>query len=234
MLTDVQKCAAGTGITWSVDFRESWGSHPRSPLVRKLAEGPSPNSVLNGMAALDHETVLIVDQALGGIWAINVIQGGAKLVIQDESMVDPQGQANGVNGIRVRPGVLYFNNPSMGTFGRIRIDPETGEKIGKAQIIASGLQPDDFEIDDCRGVAFLTNGPANTLLEIDLETGNYSVIVQGLAGPTTARWANGLGVECGALFVSTTGGYAQWLDGNPTVGGAIYKVSFDNAPERPW
>ncbi|KAJ4350419.1 uncharacterized protein N0V89_009040 [Didymosphaeria variabile] len=207
----------------SVNLRED------VPIIKKIAEGPSSTSVLNGMAALNSETVLIVDQALGGIWAISLSnRSPSALIIKDESMLDPNNTANGVNGIRVRPGILYFNNPALGTFARMPIDPESGVKTGDAKVIASGQEPDDFEIDERRGVAYLTNGPADTLLEVDLETGRYEVVLGGLPGPTTVRWANGHGALHGAMYVATTGGYPQWLDGNPTVGGAIYRVLVDD------
>ncbi|KAJ4299319.1 hypothetical protein N0V90_004563 [Kalmusia sp. IMI 367209] len=221
-LTTLSVGIYGTGITWSVDLCK------KSPIIRKLAQGPSPTSVLNGMAALNEKTILIVDQALGGVWAIDLYSGSINLVIQDDSMADPSNQANGVNGIRVRLGVLYYNNPALGTFARIPIDPRTGKKTGEAEVIASGLEPDDFEIDDRKSVAYLTNGAANTLVKIDLKTGHYDVIVEDLPGPTTARWIDPDGAQNEALYVATTGGYPQWLEGNPTVGGAIYKVTLED------
>jgi hypothetical protein len=164
----------------------------------------------------------MVDQALGGIWSVDILHGGASLVIKDKSMYGPDG--SGVNGIRVREGVLYFNNPSRGTFCSVPIDMETGEKRGNVRVIASDLPAeDDFEVDETRGIAYITNGPENNLLKLDIQTGEHTVLARGLPGPTSARWTNG--GQCGsALYVSTTGGYPQWLNGNATVGGAIYKV----------
>ena len=171
---------------------------------------------MNGVAALNHQTVLMVDQNLGGIWGVDVINGGA----------DPNSTANGVNGIRVRGETLYFNNPSIGTFGRIPIDPSSGRKTGDAAVIASGLEPDDFEIDEKEGVAYLTDGPEDTLLKIDLGTGTYEVIAEDLPGPTTARWVSNK--EKGkVLYVATVGGYEGWLSGNVTLGGAIYRVTVE-------
>ena len=166
----------------------------------------------------------MVDQNLGGIWGVDVVHGGAELLFTDESMTDPNAMAGGVNGIRVRDGTLYFNNPSIGTFSRIPIDPSTGRKTGDATVIADGLEPDDFEIDEKKGVAYLTNGPENQLLEINLSDGTYTVAADGLPGPTTARWI-GTKEKGKVLYVGTVGGYEGWLSGNVTVGGAIYKVT---------
>ena len=208
-------------MTWQVDLRGV--RVPSEAKVRQLAKGPDPTSLLNGVAALNDRIVLMVDQALGGIWGVDLLHGGAKLLFTDISMTDPTSQGNGVNGIRVRGSTLYFNNPSMGTFCRMAIDPSSGHKTGDATVITSGLQPDDFEIDELRGVAYITNGPANQLLKIDLNTGRCEVIVDGLLGPTTARWVDGKN-SGKALYVATTGGYPQWLSGNATVGGAVYRV----------
>ncbi len=164
----------------------------------------------------------MVDQALGGIWGVDVIHGGAKLLFTDPSMVDPTNMNNGVNGIRVVGSTLYFNNPSVGTFARVPIDPACGHKTGNVTVITTGLEPDDFEIDKKVQFAYLTNGPENTLLKINLSTGSYVVFAEGLPGPTTARWVT---KEKKALYVSTVGGYPGWLSGNVTLGGAIYEVN---------
>lgn len=139
-------------------------------------------------------------------------------------MADPKGQGNGVNGIRVRNGLLYFNNPSRGTFCSVPISPTTGKKAGSVRIIARDLDLDDFEVDENRGLAYITTGTENSLIALDLASGQHHVIADGLPGPTSARWVDGGEGECEALYVSTTGGYPQWLSGNATVGGAIYKV----------
>ncbi len=166
----------------------------------------------------------MVDQALGGIWGVDVFRGGAELLFTDESMMDPNSTGNGVNGIRVRGDTLYFNNPSIGTFSRVTIDPLNGRKAGDATVISSGLEPDDFEIDKQEHFAYLTNGPEDQLLRIDLSTGLYKVIADHLPGPTTARWISKK--DWGkALYVATVGGYEEWLSGNVTLGGAIYEVS---------
>ena len=175
------------------------------------------------MAALNHRLVLMVDQALGGIWGVDVIHGGAKLLFTDPSMMDPTGMNGGVNGVRVFGDTLYFNNPSIGTFAKVPINPACGSKVGNVTVITTGLEPDDFEIDPQEQFAYLTNGPENTLLKIDLSTGSYMNYTYGLAGPTTFRWVSP--AERGkAGYVSTVGGYDGWLSGNVTVGGAIYRV----------
>lgn len=119
MYSDLTKlaCTPGTGITWSVDLRHA--DDVSQPRVRKLVEGPDDKSLLNGMAALNKRTALMVDQALGGIWAVDIVKGGATLVISDEAMQDPSDTSNGVN------------NPSRGTLCSVPIDMSTGKKTVK-------------------------------------------------------------------------------------------------------
>lgn len=213
----LKKCTAGTGITWRIDLSQI----PTIP--KQLAKGPDPESLLNGVAALNERTVLMVDQALGGIWAIDLLEGNPRLVIQTSAMNDTSGQRNGVNGIRVgRNGsILYFNNPSQGTLASIPIDATTGATTGEASTIATGLSPDDFEIDEEKGFCYIVDSDQGELLKISLEDAKSEAIVSGLAGPTTARWKT-FGKE---LYVATTGGYDQWLSGNPTVPAVVYTVN---------
>ncbi|KIX93435.1 uncharacterized protein Z520_10854 [Fonsecaea multimorphosa CBS 102226] len=214
----ILECTPGTGITWLVDLR-----NPGPPCITELARGPSNASLLNGVAALNDAIVLMVDQNLGGIWGVDVVLGGAKLLFTDPKMMDPNSTGNGVNGIRVVGNTLYYNNPSIGTFGRVTLDPITGAKLGPVTVISTGLECDDFEIDNQQRYAYITNQP-DELLRIDLETGLYTVFATGLPGPTSARWISQQ--ERGkVLYVSTTGGLEQWLEGNVTLGGAFYEVT---------
>ncbi|KAH0836132.1 hypothetical protein AYO21_04859 [Fonsecaea monophora] len=214
----ILECTPGTGITWLVDLR-----NPGPPCITKLASGPNPASLLNGVAALNNRIVLMVDQALGGIWGVDVVHGGAQLLFTDPKMTDPNGAGGGVNGIRVVGSTLYYNNPSIGTFGRVAIDPSTGRKVGPVTVISTGLDCDDFEIDDQQRFAYITNSP-DQLRKIDLRTGVHTLFATGLPGPTTARWISKNQVGK-VLYVGTTGGIDQWLAQNVTLGGAVYAVT---------
>ncbi|OAP59705.1 hypothetical protein AYL99_07003 [Fonsecaea erecta] len=175
-------CTPGTGITWLVDLRNAG-----SPCITQLATGPNNASLLNGVATLNDRVVLMVDQNLGGIWGVDVVHGGAQLLFTDPKMMDPNSTGSGVNGIRVVGSTLYYNNPSIGTFGRVQVDPSTGHKVGPVTVISTGLDCDDFEIDDQQRFAYITNQP-DELLKIDLKTGLYTVFATGMPGPTSARW----------------------------------------------
>ena len=163
----------------------------------------------------------MVDQALGGIWAIDLSEGNPRLVMQIPAMNDTSGQGNGVNGIRVRGSTLYFNNPSQGTLAQISIDPLTGARTGDASVIATGLSPDDFEIEEEKGYCYIVDSEQGALLRISLKDGTSEVIASGLAGPTTARWK----IYGKELYVADTGGYDQWLASNPATPAVVYSIS---------
>jgi hypothetical protein len=149
----------------------------------------------------------MADSFKGGIWRLNMFTGEKALIFTDPSMAGTAKAQNGINGIRVRPGELYFINSALGTMNCVPIDPATGAKCGNATIIADGLAaPDDFEIDDGEGVRYLCNGFLNQVLKSKLASGHSDVLVE-LPGPTSVRW--GSVRQAKRLFASTIGGLLQ-------------------------
>lgn len=220
-------CTPGSVTTWLVSFCDGSSDHRKKDdavSVRKITAFPKAG-FLNGMAALDHKTVLIADSFLGGIWSLNVYTGQKRLLFTDHSMNGTATIATGINGVRVRPGSLYFTNSARGSFNRIPIDPNTGDKAGKAETIAKGLSgPDDFEIDNEAAVAYVCNGAVNEIVRITLSGGGVESVAQ-IPGPTSVRWATGQpGSSPNSFYVSDVGGLTQYIEGNVTLGGAIYRV----------
>ena len=220
-------CKPGSVTTWLVDFCDRTGEHRglgNTVSVRKIAAFPSAG-FLNGMAALDYETVLIADSYLGGIWSLNVYTGLNRLLFTDRSMKPTKKVATGINGLRVRQGSLYFTNSAKGTFNRLPIDPTTGGKTGNAEVIASGLSgPDDLEIDAEAGVAYVCNGAANEVLRVSLNGGETQVVAK-IPGPTSVRWTVNRGhVSRKDLYISDVGGLLQYVEQNVTLGGAVYGI----------
>jgi hypothetical protein len=217
-------CTPGSVTTWLVSFAyqpHPYDSHPDSANVRKVAAFPKAG-FLNGMAALNSHIVLLADSYLGGIWSVNLRTSEKSLVFTDTSMNGTADIATGINGLRIRPGLLYFTNSAKGTFNRIAIDPATGKKTGKAQVFASGLAgPDDFEIDDNTGVAYVCNGALDQVLRIPVDGGKPKIVVK-IPGPTSVRW--GMGGSYEYFYISDVGGLLQYVNHNVTVGGAIYRV----------
>ncbi|KAK3063889.1 hypothetical protein LTS18_011955 [Coniosporium uncinatum] len=224
-------CTRGSVSSWLADFRspnkgnkgrKCYKTHgPSSPCVdvKQIAAFPDAG-FLNGIAALDSNTVLMADSLLGGIWRLDVDSGARTLLFTDPAMAPTATVSTGINGIRIRPSILYFTNSALGTFNSIPIDPQSGNKTGPAIVIATGFAgPDDFEVDLGCGAAYLANGALNQLLRVSIANGTSSVIAD-VPGPTSARWARSWGKE--QLYVSTIGGLLQYVTGNVTVGGAVY------------
>ena len=213
-------CTPGTVTTWIVDFCHKNSQH-KSPAVHQITSFPEAG-FLNGMAALDSTTVLIADSFLGGIWSLNIQTGSKKLLFTDDSLNGTATIATGVNGIRVRPGLLYFTNSAKGTFNRIPMNQKTGQKVGKVHTIASGLVgPDDSEIDDAAGIAYVCNGAVDEILRVSLQGGEKHVVIT-IPGPTSVRWASHHAGK--VAYVSDVGGLAQYVAHNVTLGGAIYRL----------
>ena len=101
--------------------------------------------------------------------------------------------------------------------------------MGNSTVIAGGLVgPDDFEVDEHSGTAYLANGVANQFLAIDLKDGTTEVLAS-VPGPTSVRWARlprkGHEETDRELYLSTVGGLQQYIGGNITLGGAVYKAN---------
>ena len=213
-------CTPGSISSWIVDCCDTKAAYG-GPRVRRVAEFPDAG-FLNGIAALDSSTVLMADSYLGGIWSLNIYTGQKDFLFSDPSMNGTVTVATGINGIRVRPGLLYYTNSAKGTFNRIPIDPKTGSKAGSHTTIASGLLgPDDFGINGTSGPAYLCNGVANEILKIQLESGKNETIAE-ILGPTSARWKAGEGGD--TLYISDVGGLAQYVTHNVTLGRAVYQL----------
>ena len=217
-------CTSGSLSTWGVDFRPERHHDPAPvPRVHKIAAFPDAG-FLNGVATLNSHLgiILMADSFKGGIWSLDIWTGETTLLFTDPSMAGTTEAQNGINGIRIRPGELYFINSAQGTFNRIPIDPATGVKRGSATVITDGLAaPDDFEIDDRKGMAYVCNGFLDQVLKIELASGKCEVLVR-LPGPTSMRW--GTGGRQKSLFASTIGGLLQYVEHNVTVGGAVYGI----------
>ncbi|KAF2107788.1 hypothetical protein BDV96DRAFT_588752 [Lophiotrema nucula] len=234
-------CTNGSTSTWLVamgdvqaeDERISPSRPSDDTYVKKLVDWPEAG-FLNGIAALNPHIALFADSFLGGIWSLDIRSRKKQLLFTDLSMQPLVAGATGLNGIRVRPRVLYFTNSALATFNSISIDPKTGQKTGNATVITRGLVgPDDFEVNEHTsggGTAYLANGVANQLLAISLGNGTAELVAD-VPGPTSVRWAGQEHWRDGKagrhIYISTVGGLQQYIDGNFTLGGAVYKANID-------
>lgn len=224
-------CTRGSHNVWEVDLHGYDRRGGGDVKVRKVADFPS-SLQLNGMATLNSDPsgsqVLIADSLLGAVWRLNMRTGENSVAIRDESMVGTATDPVGVNGLQIRADRLWFTNSGKGTLNAVAIDPVTGEKRGDVKVVTVGLTPDDFELGEERDEAFVANGPSDQLLAVGPLRGGAATtlkVIAELAGPTSVRWGRSrIDKARRSLYASTSGGLAQWIAGNVTVGGSVSRI----------
>ncbi|KAK3669809.1 hypothetical protein LTR78_010326 [Recurvomyces mirabilis] len=229
-------CTSGSVTTWLVSFSiHQHGSADHTVTITEVTQFLQAG-FLNGIAALNSETLLLADSFLGGIWSLAIATGVRSFLFTDSSMAPTAEIGTGINGLRVRPGLLYYTTSAQGTFNVLPIDPSTGNKTGEAIVLASGLAgPDDFEINDDTGEAYVCNGALNQILRIPIDERNVTAseldVLAEVPGPTSVRWGSeylahgGERLRQKLVYVSTVGGLAQYTTQNVTFGGAVYSIA---------
>ena len=218
----------GSWAIWKVDLRLFSVFAPAT--VTKVADFPQA-SLLNGLTLLDNGKgiVLAADSFLGVVWSLNVNTGQVAQLLADPLMKPTavSSSKNGINGIKIRDGALFFTNSNTEIFARLPIN-KNGTAAGVASIVASGLSGDDFQFDN-KGDAFVALNSANSLGFIAAGSTDSVVVLAGsqdsfvLAGPTACQFGRTL-LDEGSLYVSSTGGVAAYKTGNFTVGGRISRI----------
>jgi hypothetical protein len=168
-----------------------------NPTASKVIDGVAGSELLNGLAAISSTIVLATDTLAGGIVRINLETGVADKVLLGDAF------SVGINGLKYRAPYLYYTNTLEGTLSRITIDPVTGSRTGKAEVIASGevlVGADDFALAYWTEAAFVTNFEKNTVVRVDINTGTAEVVVEDIPAPTSAAFGTS-----GGLYVATSG-----------------------------
>lgn len=140
-----------------------------------------------------------------------------------------------MNGLVVRDGYLFFVNTSQNLLAKIAINQDGAPQNGAvATIVNKDVQgPDDFSLAPSGGNAAVIaqNSPNKLgLVRNGVYTevaGNNAVKGSVLAGPTAVEFARGggrKGRHNKKVYISTTGGTAQYFSGNITVPGTISSV----------
>lgn len=212
--TTTIKSTPGTNSVWKVDLT----SHHSPARTSKIADVPG---LLNGMALLSREKdlILIADSVAGIVWRVNVCTGEALPIISVPEMLPPPPPALqfGVNGIKVRDGILYFTNTGANAFYRLPIHAN-GTAAGNPSVVASGLDfIDDFQFND-RGDAFIALNFAGELVKVT-PRGEKTVLV----GNTTLTLPNPTAVQFGRTLADREILYIT-EGGNATRGGRLSRV----------
>ncbi|KAK3329203.1 hypothetical protein B0H66DRAFT_596800 [Apodospora peruviana] len=201
--------------------------------------GPDP-SLLNGIATLptNPNIVLSADSYNGQIIRFNTKTKTASVAVS--AAEEPELAAGdltlplpeGVNGIKIRGGYLYFTNTYLGTFGRFRIDAFDGRKVGRVEILARLEQPtgfgrayDDFVLDG-EGNAYITQH-YNTIVKVCARNKAVSV-VPGTGrddGKIHAPTAVAFSKDGSSLFVTT----ASTSFTGTAYSGGVFSIKLDEA-----
>jgi hypothetical protein len=208
-----------------VDLRH-WA--PGRPVpIQSVLKFPSPAGAPNGSLVLTPNVILVADSAAGLIWRVDLSAGGTKATarvwLKDHSMdrdpnshvMPPQPGINGL-GFDARTNYLYYTSTAQRLFMRVRVDSKTLTPAGAPELVATGSQWDDFDIDQNAGVAYLTTHRQNTIERIPLDprSGQARQTVAGipfdeqLIGPSSFRWGRGPRDYGRVAYVTTDGGVA--------------------------
>ncbi|KAJ4297638.1 hypothetical protein N0V90_005532 [Kalmusia sp. IMI 367209] len=188
----------GTGDAdiWSVDLRCS--TTKSGVKVKKLAH--LPNAQINGIAALNSESLLFTDSWAGRIGRVDIKTGKYEIVLQDATTANNLSASLplGANGLKVlRPisvpssttnPTLYYSNLQLGTVHKVQIDPRTGRPRGRIDTLAKELGVvDDLAVTD-DGTVFVVRDYENDVVRVEAD-GEVSVVGGAdskILGPTAA------------------------------------------------
>ena len=184
---------------WTLD---ATGEPFATPVIRNI-EGAQ---ILNGLAKFSPTVVFAADSPAGAIYRINLDSGTANKVISRDGITP------GVNGLRYKAPYLYYTNSLDGVFGRIQIDPTSGDLVGGAEVVVRGdilVGADDFALADWTDAAFVANFQQNTLVRVNIGNGTAEVIAHDIPAPTTATFGSG-GLYVGTSGTGSDGGASFW------------------------
>ncbi|KAF2689687.1 hypothetical protein K458DRAFT_427803 [Lentithecium fluviatile CBS 122367] len=216
----------GTSSLWTVGLN-SLEKEDGTPAVRKVVD-LKDTSLVNGIAALNKDTVLVADSLAGTILGVSV-KTGEYHVLHDDISLAPNLTASpaiGVNGLKYLAPNLYFTSTRLGAF-RVRVDPDTGAAVGPYVKLASLEVPDDLAVTD-DGTVFVARPLGDVVEKVGVD-GDVTVIAGG-AGEEVVRGATAVTLgrtwrDRGVVYVCTMGGFAE--DGSFVEGGKIVAVSMD-------
>jgi len=214
----------GSYAVWEVDIRGYDQRGVAGVKVNKVVDLKEVTFV-NGATRLDSASkkLLLADSLLGGVWEVDVEKGTYELGIELPEMKPTSGPgfSIGVNGIKVKDGYLYFDNTSQETLSRIAIDIVSGSVSGAVEVLATGIEPDDFVIGkgDLIWIAQDSLNTISVLLKngtvVNVAGSSNSLVVPG---PSACEfgWED-------KLYCTATGGLISQVNGM-FVGGEILEI----------
>ncbi|KAI4702048.1 hypothetical protein J4E81_002409 [Alternaria sp. BMP 2799] len=197
--------------------------------VSKMSELPDM-AMPNGMAALNHEMLLLADSTYGNIAAYNVSTGKTEVVLEDPSLaanLSAPGLQLGANGIKFHNEYVYYTNTAQALAGRVRVHPSTGRPNGFFETARDSTfsAPDDFAVakDGSMYVCAPLAAPLGDKIHHIELNGKVTTIAEGglVAGSTSSTFGR-TEKDNSTLYVSTMGGFGP--DGTAKAGGRVIAV----------
>lgn len=218
----------GSYSVWSVDVRHlsSCDNSSTAAQVRKIADVPNLD-VINGIAALNKDAVLLADSFAGTVVRLDISNGKYETVIEHPSTAFAP--MLGINGMKVlhatNPPTLFYSNTQLNATFSAPIDSQTGKLAGEVVTVAQNQHaPDDLAVTDDGTVLFarpyagtLSKAKAGEKVEI-VAGAEGSSLIQGATSVTLGRTYKDRNVA----YVATLGGFNA--DGSFAEGGKIVAV----------
>lgn len=161
---------------------------------------------LNGIVWLEDDRYLIADSYRGVIWAFDERSKQHRIWSDDEALsrANTQSTLPGVNGLKLFRDALYATNTERQQF--LRIPVGTNGSAGKAQVLCTGINGDDFAV-DAKGTFYITTHVYNSVIRVT-QTCDVTVLAEGsegMTGSTALAFGEGK-TERQDVFVVTNGG----------------------------
>lgn len=222
-----QPTNTNTPGSWDV-YHVDMGSQP--PHIALSAHFPESN-LLNGMAVLSAREglLLIGDAGAGVVYRLDVDIGDIAIVIDDPTMKPPAGAPVGIDGVQIRNNNLYFTNAPKQMFVKIPLKRD-GTAAGPAEVLATGLEIDDFTF-DTRGSGYMSITFSNNIAKLqsgvsgaaNVSDASAVASITALAGPTACKFGR-LPSDREMLYVTTNGGLGI-ADGSSKPGGTLSRLN---------
>jgi hypothetical protein len=179
-----------TFVLWRVVLEPGGDGVPSQ--VSKIAELPDAG-VPVGLEPFG-SLILLADTGKGCIWKIHVPTGKVSVFLEDPTMQPHDGDAFGVNRIKVRGGYLWYTNTGMGTLSRVPVKSSEDDiqPIGPVEPIADGLSnaADGLVMFDDARAAYIVSYALGILWRIDIDDagkGTVNVLREDLLSPTAMQ-----------------------------------------------
>ena len=216
----------GTFSVWRLDLNFFSVDRAIPATATKVADFPQ-GVFLNGITVLDPLAgiLLIADSGAGAIHSLNVNTGVVAKASSDPLMAPVMtGIDVGINGLKVRNGVLRFSNTDQALGAQVSVNPVSGVAKASAKPFTVGLTgADDFQV-DILGNTFLAGH--DQLRVVAATKGSPAVVVSNsslLAGSTAVEFGR-LPLDFASVYVTTNGGVGQYVTHKPTTPGRVVRV----------